>query len=244
MKVPSEPLTALTQVIQCLSQDDIVIRPADEGWKVFCLDPSHTMMANFIINKDQFDEAEYDDEENRITFAVNRTALSNALKVVSGDTVDLKLDNGKIIISGGGSKVSFALTEFDPNTPIPTPKFQTTVDVEIDSEDLKGILKGAALFKGIEHIIFEATEEGLTISGGSEHGAEVSSTINQDDCGAFDGVGKTKLALAAILGITATIPKGAIVDVKFGTDLPIILSWGGPGWNLKWTAAPLVDRED
>lgn len=244
MKVPTEPLELVTQIMQCLNVDDVIIRPGDLGWKVFSLDPSHTTMANILIDKDQFVAEEYDLEENRAIFAVNRTMLSNALKVVTSATADLSFKDGKFVLSGDGSKVFFPPLACDLNSIFPDPKFVPNVNIEVDSEDLRKVLKGASLFKGIDQITFEATEEELRISGGSQNSEEVSMAIKQEDCGAFEGTGKTKLPLPALLGIMSTVPKGSIIGLTFGTDLPLTMTWSGTGWNVKWMAAPLIDAEE
>lgn len=234
MKLATKSLiSALTMASQFM--DEVRIDPGDDGWKIQVIDPSHVAMASILLKKDMFQDYEVWE-----TFGINLKTILPKLKLC-GEETDVVVDGGRITFKSDRLTQRSSLIDTSAlfqMSKLPDPPLD--VSCTIDAEYIrKGI---SAVPNGLDNLTFLAKDTTLTIYAMDESDS-AECNLTTEEYIELMGEGKCSYPLDYVQGIFKSIENGTLVDIKFATDLPILIEFADETQSTKCLVAPRIESE-
>ena len=237
MKVISDSLINVFREIDALNIRSVIATPEDGGLNVHAMDPSCTSIITAKIKADTFPEG--CDVTEPICFSI--PFMLDAL--IKGETCDMTVDNGQIVIKYARSKRSQRLIAPE-DRPRPVPALEGLDTCVLMSDDILSIVKQTC-FSEIKSenggVSITMTDTGLKFSIASDiESAEVdidgTTALEDGEQSAIFGVG-------LLMPLLKGLPKSTVVTVSMKTNLPMILTVDEDTYSMDVFLAPIIVQE-
>lgn len=251
MKFPFDAVSGALGLVSGMGSSTMTVAPNEDGWEIYNIDPSHTMLSYTVIPRSLFTLAEGEEWIDG-DFTVDCDKFKTALGLTKGDDQSFVIAGGRVLMKGNGMTSRFPL-ELYAAAPKRFPNVEFTATAEIDTEQLRRIVKAGGA--GIERtLMIQVTEVGVGMADLTEQQDGITLNIPADECSILEGEGVSSYPMSAFKSIIGVIPKG-VVTMRLGTNIPVVLEWGSeeegdgdaedgvPGWSTKCFIAPRVEQD-
>ena len=207
------------------------------------LDKGHTRYMNVNFSKEFFKAYEVDSEESVILFSEDFHKIIKASN--KNDNVVLKTNENYLVCemesSNGNSRVfEFVLPSDFVQSPQP-PSLMLPVSVNIDISILKQGIKDLKILNSGE-VQFNVVDDKFSITSGNEINGNYSSSIDlEESCGESS---VSRFSLEYIEQLLKFEKLSKVVELKLGSDLPLLYSFEDDDMRVNGLIAPRVELED
>ena len=238
MRVPS---TALRETLDMISTqtDTVMLRPGTVGentvWRFVSYRTDRTALIDITL-------VVIDDGQTVPTVTFKVSEWQRAIRSLTGDVTVTYID-GRTVLSDTQYRFTIPVDGGEP-TEVRVPQIQTTVDVMCEIKDLRGLM--VADPKRSDGMSLTVTANGMVMTSEDERGG-VSYTVPQERCAILalppEGRVVTSYPLETFNEFMRAAPVDMGVGVRFARDLPLIVEFGGRGYDGMWLLAPRIEEE-
>ena len=209
-----------------LSIDEVQITADAEGLSMRCVDPAHVAMMDARLTVSTW----LDDAES---FVVDLRDLSKVLGLFKGDTVDLRVDAGRLTLIAPGKRRSIRLVDREVGAPkVPQLELET---IEVPNDELKAAVKFGGDIS--DHFVLDSLGGHLVVMSSDDM-----------DTAEYD-LGETSVSMRMgipadyLSSIVKGLPSGGVSVLGVATDYPMRIQSRTDKVSLMCLIAPRIERE-
>ena len=209
-----------------LSIDEVQITADAEGLSMRCVDPAHVAMMDAKLTV-----ATWLDEPAQ--FVVDLRDLSKVLGLFKGDTVDLRVDAGRLTIIAPGKRRSIRLVDREVGAPkVPQLELET---IEVPNDELKAAVKFGGDIS--DHFVLDSLGGRLVVMSSDDM-----------DTAEYD-LGETSVSMRVgipadyLASIVKGLPSGGVSVLGVATDYPMRIQSRTDKVSLMCLIAPRIEKD-
>ena len=209
-----------------LNIDEVLITADADGLSMRCVDPAHVAMMDAKLTV-----ATWLDEPEQ--FVVDLRDLSKVLGLFKGDTVDLRVDKGRLTIIAPGKRRSIRLIDRDVGAPrIPQLELET---IEVQNDGLKAAVKFGGDIS--DHFVLDSLGGHLVVL--SSDGMDSA----EYDLGETSVTMRVGIPADYLSSIVKGLPSGGVSVLGVATDYPMRIESKTDRVTLMCLIAPRIEKE-
>lgn len=237
MKIPTKQLLEAITLVESQSCDTLTVMCSEEGWTIYCMDPSHVSLAYIVFNK-----AFFTDYEELPSFSVACSTLKDILKAHGAESVGFEVKDGRVTITGGGMVSKMSLDNFI-DIPRKFPNLEPDARAETDTSIFDKVFKAAKICGSRAVTVEFVDKETIKLSSANDTGEGSVVSVPADECTFLEGSAVATYDMHMLKSGLDAFPKDALVTLSLSTDAPLTASWAGANWSMKWMLAPQIEPE-
>lgn len=238
MKIPTKQLLEAINLVESQSCDTLTVTCNEEGWTIYCIDPSHVSLAYIVFSK-----AFFTDYEELPSFSVACSTLKDVLKAHNTETISFEVSNGRVTITGGGMVSKLSLDNF-VDIARKFPNLEPEARAETDASVFEKVFQAAKICGSHTVTIQFIDKDSIKLTSENDTGEGSVVSVPADDCSFLEGNAVATYDATMLKAGLGAFPKGALITLSFSTDTPLIASWAGANWSMKWMLAPQIIPEE
>lgn len=225
------PLCAMLRAA-ALMGNECTVTVDEEGWRILAKDPANVAMVRAAVSAGELPEG-----MAHGTFAIR---CQDALHALSrSQDADVQVDNGVMTVSSKGFTRTMRLLEPEPVGRFPS--MEMAASMMVDADSVREVISEFPA-KRMQAIRMRLGSAGLDMWTGDESDT-ASLHLAADELVSMEGDASAVYPLDYWQTFMRSVPRGTVLDVSFGTDYPLMVSYECDGATVEWLVAPRIESE-
>lgn len=239
-----EPVTVSSKALRAAFKalesqvEDVRVVPEEDGWHIYGLAVHRSSMVSIVISEEAFEA--YDQWK---PFAVRAADVLDVLSR-AGAAVTVEDLGGRLrYTTGRFSFIRSCLADFEQHPRVP--KGEQTCEVALSSDILADAV-GCVSEKEAKSraMTLRQTKDALVVTSAEENDPEtVTMTVPRADADIMDGEAEATYSHRLMREIVSAMPKAATVDMQFGDNNILKMSYTVDHADILFILAPWVEKE-
>lgn len=231
VKVSTKALRTVFRILSAQLMEDVTIHPDENGWHIRAIATDMVTLLDAVLGTAAFES--YEPWE---PFSVDANTFLENLSQTS-EWMDVSISGGRLLLRADGLTHRQALYPVTDLCRLPNLQNLTT-EVMIPLTTLMGVMVKGDPKHGVA--VFECTDDVFRVSCLDTDDLGTILEVPRAECILLEGESKGMFALSALLPFLKALPKGADLDMRTSSDLPMVVTVSDSGAAVMFIVAPYL----